>query len=152
LNLQEQEISIGSRFAQSAGQGLKKGLYAFFQLCTIMIPVYVGVELLKLTPILDFIGKSCEPLMKYFGLPGNIALAYVTGTFINIYAALAVIAGFHLNTREITILAIMLGISHSQLMEAAIVVKMKARPVVVTLSRVLFSLLIGFLLNLIFPA
>ena len=117
-----------------------------------MIPVYVGVELLKLTPVLDFIGKFCQPLMKYFGLPGNIALAYVTGTFVNIYAALAVIAGFHLNTREITILAIMLGISHSQLMEAAIVVKMKARPVVVTLSRVIFSLLIGLFLNLILPA
>lgn len=116
-----------------------------------MIPVYVGVELLKLTPVLDYVSKFCEPLMKYFGLPGGIALAVVTGTFINLYAALAVIAGFSLNTRQITILAIMLGISHSQIMEAAIVAKMRARPVLVTLSRVLFSLFIGFLLNIFIP-
>lgn len=116
-----------------------------------MIPVYVGVELLKLTPVLGYVSKACEPLMKYFGLPGGIALAVVTGTFVNLYAALAVIASFSLNTRQITILAIMLGISHSQIMEAAIVAKMKARPVLVTLSRVLFSLLIGFLLNIFIP-
>ena len=116
-----------------------------------MIPVYLAVALLKLTPALDFISKLFEPLMKYFGLPGSIALAVVTGTFVNLYAALAVIAGFHLTARQITILAIMLGISHSQIMETAIVVKMKSRPLAVALSRVVFSLIIGFSLNLILP-
>lgn len=78
-------------------------------------------------------------------------MAIVTGNFVNIYAALAVLAGLQLTARQVTILAIMLGISHSQVMETAIVVKMKARPLLVTILRVLFSFVIGFLLNLALP-
>ncbi len=89
--------------------------------------------------------------MTYFGLPGNSALAYVTGTFVNLYAALAIVAGIDITGRQVTILAIMLGISHSQIMEGAVLAKMKARPVIVTIARVVFSLLCGFVLNLVMP-
>jgi hypothetical protein len=85
-------------------------------------------------------------------LPGQSALAYVTGSFVNIYAALAVIAGLEMTARQVTILAIMLGISHSQVMESAILVKIKARPVVVISARVIFSFFCGLILNLILPA
>lgn len=113
-----------------------------------MIPVYLAVAILKLTPVMSFISRIFEPFMIYFGLPGGAALAIVTGNFVNIYAALAIVAGLQLTARQVTILAIMLGISHSQVMEAAIIAKMKARPVTVTIFRVFFSLVTGFLLNL----
>jgi len=112
-----------------------------------MIPVYVVVALLKLTPVLDFLGSLFEPFMVCFGLPGNCALAFVTGSIVNIYAALAITAGLGLTAREITILAIMLGISHSQIMESAIMSKMKARPLTVTGARIVFSILCGLVLN-----
>jgi hypothetical protein len=117
-----------------------------------MIPVYLLIEILKLTPALDYISHAFEPLMVYFGLPGKAAIAYVTGSFINLYAALAIIAGLDLSSRQVTILAIMLGISHSQIMESAILAKMKARPVWVTTSRVVFSLVCGFILHFVMPA
>jgi hypothetical protein len=114
-----------------------------------MIPVYLVVSLLKLTPLFDILSKFFQPFMIYFGLPGNSALAYVTGTFVNLYAALAVVAGIDITGRQVTILAIMLGISHSQIMEGAVLAKMKARPVIVTMARVVFSLVCGFILNLV---
>ena len=116
-----------------------------------MVPVYIAVALLKLTPAIDFISGLFQPLMIFFGLPGETALAYVTGTIVNLYAALAVTAGLELTVRQITILAIMLGISHSQIMESAVLTQMKSRPLLVTSARVAFSFVAGLILNLILP-
>jgi hypothetical protein len=116
-----------------------------------MIPVYLVVSILKLTSILDTISRLFEPFMIYFGLPGDSALAYVTGTFVNLYAALAIVAGIDVTGRQVTILAIMMGISHSQIMEGAVLAKMKARPVIVTTTRVIFSFACGIVLNLVLP-
>jgi hypothetical protein len=118
------------------------------QLCTIIIPVYVVTALLKLTPFFDYVGGIFEPFMKFIGLPGESAVAIVTGTFVNLYAAAAVVADLEMNARQLTILALILGISHSQIMETAIVGKMRARPYLVTPLRVIFSLCAGFVLNL----
>jgi len=114
-----------------------------------MIPVYVAVALLRQTPLFGYLGDLFNPVMGHLGLPGEAALAWVTGTFVNLYAAAAVVVDLHMTTREITILALMLGISHSQVMETAIVGKMKGRPIIVTSARLLFSLFAGFLLNII---
>jgi hypothetical protein len=145
------EATLKARITASSALGVKRGISAFLQLSAIMVPVYVAVALLKLTPAIDYISGLFEPLMVYFGLPGESALAFVTGTFVNLYAALAVIAGLDLTARQITILAIMLGISHSQIMESAILIKMKARPFWVTSARVVFSFVCGLILNLIIP-
>jgi hypothetical protein len=95
------------------------------------------------------VGGLFEPFMEFFGLPGESAVAIVTGTFVNLYAAAAVVADLEMTGRQLTILALILGVSHSQIMETAIVGKMKARPYLVTPLRVIFSLCAGFALNII---
>jgi hypothetical protein len=119
------------------------------QLSTIIIPVYVLTALLKLTPFFEYVGRLFEPFMKFFGLPGESAVAIVTGTFVNLYAAAAVVADLEMTSKQLTILALILGVSHSQIMETAIVGKMRARPYLVTPLRVIFSLCAGFILNLL---
>lgn len=116
-----------------------------------MVPVYIFVAILKYTHILDHISHFFEPLMGYFGLPGSTALAAVTGMFVNLYAALAITAGLDLTARQITILAIILGVCHSQILETAIIFKMKARPILIGIFRFVFSLLVGLALNLLMP-
>lgn len=117
-----------------------------------MIPVYIFVAILKQTPVFDYLGAVFQPYMKYLGLPGEAALAIVTGTVVNLYASAAVLADLNLTAREITIVALILGISHSQIMETAIVSRMRAKPLYVTAMRVVFSLFAGFVLNLVWPA
>jgi hypothetical protein len=143
--------ALSRRMIHSSSEGLRKGLRAFFKLSTIMIPIYLVVAFLKLTPLFGVISRFFEPFMTYFGLPGNSALAYVSGTFVNIYAALAIVAGIDVTGRQVTILAIMMGISHSQVMETAILAKMKARPIIVSTARVIVSLACGLALNLVLP-
>jgi hypothetical protein len=122
---------------------------AVLQLSIIIIPVYILTALLKLTSFFEYVGRLFEPFMKFFGLPGESAVAIVTGTFVNLYAAAAVVADLEMTTKQLTILALILGVSHSQIMETAIVGKMRARPYLVTPLRVIFSLCAGFILNLL---
>ena len=140
-----------SRLLESSSLGFKQGVQAFLQLSSIMAPVYILTAILKLTPAIDFISNFFEPLMKYLGLPGSSAIALVTGTFVNLYAAAAIIAGLEMSSRELTILALVLGFSHSQIMETAIVGKMKAKPYFVTPLRVIFGLAAGLLLHTVLP-
>lgn len=139
------------RLIDSSGLGFKRGLDVFLQLSVIMIPVYIVTAILKLTPVLDYISGLFQPLMKYIGLPGSSALALVTGTFVNLYAAAAIVAGLDMTSRQLTILALILGFSHSQIMETAIIGKMKARAYLVMPARVMFGLFSGYILHLILP-
>ena len=116
-----------------------------------MIPVYILVAILKQTRIFDYLAGIFQPYMKFFGLPGEAALAIVTGTVVNLYAAAAVIADLDMTGRQVTIIALILGISHSQVMETAIVSRMKAKPIYVTSMRIAFSLCAGLILNLVWP-
>ena len=135
----------------SSRLGFDRGVDVFLQLSYIMIPVYIATALLKLTPAIDYISGLFEPLMEYIGLPGSSAIALVTGTFVNLYAAAAVVAGLDMSGRQLTILALILGFSHSQILETAIIGKMKAKPYYVTPLRVFFGIFAGFILNLIMP-
>jgi hypothetical protein len=146
------ELPASSRLIQSGKTGFIKGLRVFYQLSVIIIPVYIITAILKLTPAIDYISGLFAPFMKYFGLPGETALAIVTGTFVNLYAAAAILAGLDLTAREMTIVALLLCISHSQIMETAIVGKMKAKPLIVTSARLLVAMAGGLLMNFILPS
>jgi len=141
----------GRRFIASSAFGCRRGISVFLQLASIIIPVYILTAILKLTPALDYISGLFEPLMKYMGLPGSSAIALITGTFVNLYAAAAIVAGLDMTSGQLTTLALILGFSHSQVMETAIIGKMKAKPYLVTPLRFIFGLLSGFLLHLLFP-
>lgn len=131
--------------------GIIRGLITYGVLCKVMVPVYVVVTFLKFTPVLDTIAGWCAPAMRWFGLPGDAALVLVLGNFVNLYAAIAVITSLKvsllLTDAHVTILAIMLGISHSQIMETAIVRQMQINAWVVLGMRLIMSLLIGFLVH-----
>jgi hypothetical protein len=64
--------------------------------------------------------------MGIWHLPGDAALAMVLGHFVNLYAALAVIAAGKWDPVAVTVAGIILGVSHSHLMESAIFRKMRA--------------------------
>lgn len=75
----------------------------------------------------------------------------VLGWGINIYAAIAAIAGLGLNARQVTILGVMLGTSHTLFMETAVVGRMKARPIIILILRLGVGIILGVLLNILLP-
>ncbi len=136
-------------YPQTIRAGFRRGISTYLTLAKIMIPVFIIVTFLKFTPVLPALADFFKPYMKIFGLPGDAALAIVMGNAVNLYAALAVITSIKLSGDQATIIAVMLGISHSLPMEITIVQQMKTKFITVFFLRVLTSVAFGIIIKLI---
>ena len=117
----------------------------------IIVPVSFVVTLLDFYGIIEWISTFTEPLFRLIGLQGNAAVVYFSSLFLPLYAPIAIIATLPLSLREITILALMCLITHNLPIECA-VQRRSGTPFWQTLVlRLTFSILGGFLLNLILP-
>ena len=123
--------------------------------CIWLLKITVGVSVLilfmKYFKILPWISDALNPVFNHFGLPGEAALAYVSGYFVNMYAMLAIAGSMGLTARAITILGIMSLCSHNIITETAVQGKTGANPVRVVITRTLSAFALGFILNLIMP-
>jgi len=135
----------------SISSGVKQGFYSFFALIKVMVPVYIFIMILKEIGIVDKLANLFRPLMVYFGLPGEASLVIVSGWTVNLYGAVAVLAGLNFTVRQTTILAVMLGFSHSLLLETAIINRMKGHPWILLALRISVGLISGLILNLVLP-
>ena len=138
-------------FSSGLREGIKQGFFAFYTLARVMVPVYIAIAFLKYFQAVDRLAGLFAPFMKFWGLPGEAALVLVSGWTVNLYGAVAALAGLTFTTRQVTIIAIILSISHSLVMETAIVGRMKGRPWVILTLRLAAGLTAGALLNLILP-
>lgn len=131
-------------------RGFKNGINTLISLSKILVPVYIGVQLLSISGLLSIIAEVFKPLMSVFGLPGEASLIIILGYFLGTYAGLGAIAAIELTGIQITTIAIMLSISHSLITESAIIKKLGVSVAASVTTRVFFSLLMGFLYYRIF--
>jgi Fe2+ transport system protein B len=135
------------KFQHILGDGLHKGLSAFWMLSKIMIPVYVVMTILARTPALARVAETCAPLMKHWGLPGDAAMAIVLGMTINIYACIAATVALHLTPAQMTIVAVIIGISHNNILEGSILHKTGAPIGILIPLRIVAGLGLGWLVG-----
>jgi hypothetical protein len=115
--------SFGRTTAVGAGHGTR----AFLRLMLIVGPVYTLVTLLRYTPVIRVFAEFMAPFMRYFGLPGEAALAMILGNFVNLYAGLGAITALRLSSAQLTVLSLMLLLSHSQILETAVFFQIRAK-------------------------
>ncbi|MDH8677172.1 nucleoside recognition protein [Fusibacter bizertensis] len=130
-------------------RGFVNGFKTLWLLSKVLVPVYLLITLIRLTPIIDWISLVFKPLMFIFGLPGEAAIVLVLGNTLNLYAALGAIASLTLTVKQITILAVMLAFSHSLIVETAIFNKLNVPVTKVVTFRISLGVLSGVILNLI---
>jgi spore maturation protein SpmB len=135
--------------AEPLKRGLYNGISITWEMVKVIIPFYVVMALIKQTPLVEAIGTFFKPLMAAAGLPGEAALGLVAGYLVNLYAAIAVLTPLDLSAKDVTVAALMLGISHSLTIETPITYKTGANAWVLTLARIGLSFLSGAALNLI---
>ena len=126
-------------------RGFKNGISTLIELSKILVPVYIGVELLAVSGLLNILAVFFEPAMSILGLPGEASLIIILGYFLGTYAGLGAIAAIELNTVQITTIAIMLSICHGLISEAAIVKKLGVSATASVAVRLFFSILMGTL-------
>jgi len=88
--------------------------------------------------------------MALFGLPGEATIALLLSFFVNFYAALGVITTITLDARQLTILAVMIGICHELPVESVICSYTGLRIHVSAALRITTALVAGLLLNFIY--
>ena len=104
-------------------RGLEDGLKTALTLLKVVLPVFAVIKILEHTPVIGWISQVFDPLMGFVGLPGEAALAVVTGMLFNFYAALGIILAMGLSAWQITIMAVMLSCCHELVLESAIIKK-----------------------------
>ena len=123
--------------------------------CIWLLKITIGVSVLILFmryfKILPWLSATLGPVFNHFGLPGEAALAYVSGYFVNMYAMLAIAGSMDLTARAITILGVMSLCSHNMITETAVQGKTGANPVRVVITRTMAGFVLAFVLNLILP-
>ena len=97
-----------------------------------IIKITVGVSFVIL--LLDYIGFVDKlslwlgPVFSYLGLPGEASLAFISGYFVNVYSAIAVVATLDLDFRATTILGVMILCAHNIIGETAVQNKTGRQP------------------------
>ena len=140
-----------NRAVSSVKEILPKTLKTCLWLVRITVLVTLGVLFLEYFNILPYISEFLSPVFNLMGLPGEAALAYVSGYFVNVYSAIAVMATLNLDIRTVTILAAMILAAHNMITETAVQKKTGSSAVRMVLVRTKSSLIIGYTLNLIIP-
>lgn len=129
--------------------GIKKALKLILKITLIITPVYFIVSLLRYFGILEIIANFFAPIMKVFGLPGNVALTLICANSINIYAGIATLEEITLTVKQITILGTMIGFSHSLPVETGIIKGLKIPIFIQIILRFGVAIIVGILMNLI---
>ena len=129
--------------------GLNNGVKTSLMLLQVILPVFIVIKFLGKTRALVWIAQFCDPLMGLVGLPGEAALAVMTGMLINSYAAIGIIIALDLSPWQITIAAVMLGCCHELVVETAIIKKTGIRAWPVSALRLVTAFAAGAGLNLL---
>ncbi len=145
------EQSAIKRALNSVREILPRTLKTCLWLIRITVFITLGVQLLEYFNILPFISGFLSPVFNLMGLPGEAALAWVTGYFVNVYSAIAVIATLNLDVRMVTILSVMILCAHNIIAETAVQKKTGSSAIRIVVIRTLSAFVLGFVLNLIMP-
>lgn len=143
---------VALRTKQAAIRGVKAGVRTGLWISRMMLPITLGVAMLKYLGVIGVMTEYLTPVFKYIGLTGEGVLVFLTSIFASLYAAIAVIATLDLDFRMVTILAVMGLICHNLIIETVIQRKAGADGVSMVVLRIVSALLAAGVLNLIIPA
>ncbi len=123
--------------------------------CIWLVKLTVGVSfaimLLKYLNILPWISNLLTPLFNSIGLPGEAAFPFVTGYFVNVYAAISVAVAFDFDVRTLTILSTMVLSAHNMITETAVQKKTGTSAVRIVVIRTISAFTLAFFLNKLLP-
>lgn len=123
--------------------------------CVWIIKITVGVSFailfLKYFNLLPYFSNFISPVFNYIGLPGEAALAFVSGYFVNVYAAISAAVAVDLDVRALTILSVMTLCAHNMITETAVQKKTGSSAVRIVIVRTFMAFALAYGLNKVLP-
>ena len=130
---------------------LKKATQTSLLLIKLILPISLVFRLLEYSGLLVYVANFLNPVFIHLGLPGSTAMVFISSLFLPLYAPLAIITSMTLTLRELTILALMCQLAHNLPVESAIQAKTGTSFWAMFSVRIVVSVIVGFVLNLILP-
>jgi hypothetical protein len=128
-------------------KGILEGIKTLWILGKIIFPVTLLVTLLQYTPIMTGLIYVFEPIMAWFGLPGDAAIVLVLGKLLGIYASIGAILPMEMTVKQIFIIAVMVSFSHNLIVETAVTKRIGVSVWSMLTVRIGLAFLSGFLLH-----
>ena len=120
-------------------------------LLKLMIPISLAVTLIQHFEILAWIATWINPLFIHFGLPGESAVAFISGATAGTYAGIAAMMSIPLTMKQASILALMIALCHALPMECAVNRKTGSSFWKMGAIRIVMALVCALILNIILP-
>ena len=120
-------------------------------LLKLMIPISLAVTLMQHFGILTWIATWINPLFVHFGLPGESAVAFISGATAGTYAGIAAMMSIPLTMKQASILALMIALCHALPMECAVNKKTGSSFWKMGAIRIVMAIICAFFLNIILP-
>lgn len=134
----------------TAINGLFGSLKSVGKIAMIVIPIMVFIEVLKAYSVLEKIYFVIEPLLKLFRLPREAALPLMAGLIFGItFGAGLIIQAVregHLSGKDIVVVNVFLALCHSLIEDTFLFVALGASAVTLISVRLIFALIITFIL------
>jgi spore maturation protein SpmB len=115
------------------------------------VGVSFAIMFLKYFNILPWVSNLLTPIFNGIGLPGEAAFPFVTGYFVNVYAAISVAVAFDFDVRALTILSTMVLCAHNMITETAVQKKTGTSATRIVIVRTISAFTLAFFLNKLLP-
>lgn len=123
-----------------------------FWLLKIILPVSLFVRLLDYYGVIAWLADYMHPLFHLIGLPGALAIVFITSIFLPLYAAIAVMTSLAMSIHEATILSVMCLVAHNLLVECAVMQKTGSSFWGMIALRIGMAFVVAAFLNTLLPA
>ena len=140
-----------SLFKKIIVPSVKKSAQTSIWLLKLILPISLAFRLLDYSGLLGYVADFLNSAFTHLGLPGSTAIIFISSIFLPLYAPLAIITSMTLTLRELTILALMCQVAHNLPVESAIQAKTGTSFGAMFSVRIVMSIIIGFVLNIILP-
>ncbi len=129
--------------------GFVKAHRQYWKILKIILPVFAVMTALRMVPIggmalIPRLAEWFKPFMGLIGLPGEAALAILLGWALNIYACVSAMAAGGYSAAQATAMGLIVGIAHNFFVETAILYRLKADGLKITLFRIVAGLAAGW--------
>ncbi len=134
---------IVGRVRHAVLEGLYTGLRMSIKLIAVLLPAAAFVFVLQQFDLLRPIAGFLRPLMSLAGLPGEAGLVFATGALLNIYPAIAMLVTLDFSVQETTVIALMILICHSLVVECSVQARAGSNPLRMGILRLVAAFVTG---------
>ncbi len=140
-----------ARLRRCCAAALPKSCKMTLWLLKMMIPISLVVTLLQHFGVIECAARYIDPLFRLIGLPGESAVAFITGAALTTYAGIAVLLSLELTLRQATIVSLMMLLCHALPMECTVTHRTGSSFAGMVVLRILMAFAAAFYLNIVLP-